>query len=88
MVLKGCYYEGTSHYRPPIFKVFGGRAGFDVDTRHLLPLGVLATITLLEGGTGDQGTRTTTGSELRLLCLMAITIIMGESDAKLLEQKP
>ena len=46
---------GVSLYRLNVPSAFGGRAGFDVDARHVFPQGVLAAITLGGGRAGDGG---------------------------------
>ena len=68
----------------------GWRAAFDVDASHVFPQGMLATITLVRGGTGDGGARAVDRYETRLLlCSVAITALSGVgSDPKLVEQKP
>lgn len=43
---------------------FGGRAGFDVDARRILPQGVLAAITLVGGMAYDGETRACTEYEV------------------------
>lgn len=49
MVWKGCSYMGASLCRLCVPSVFHGRDGFDVDTSHVFPQGVLTAITLIEG---------------------------------------
>ena len=51
MVLQGCLYVEVSLCRLRVCSAFGARAGFDMDTSHIFPLGVLATV-LLIGGVG------------------------------------
>ena len=59
---------------------FGGRAEFDVDASHIFPQSVLAAITLVADGAGDEGASSHTGCEVRLpLCSVAITTLSGES---------
>ena len=41
-------------YRP---NAFGKRAGFDVDTSHVFPQGVLAAITFVVDVAGDRGAK-------------------------------
>ena len=40
-----------------VTSVFGGRAGFDVNTSHVFAQGVLVPITFVGGGAGDRGAR-------------------------------
>ena len=46
---------GKSLYSLCIPRAFGGSAGFNVNTNHVFPLGVLAAITLTGGGVRDGG---------------------------------
>ena len=69
---------------------FGERAGFDMDTSHVFPHGVLAAITLAGNEARDGGARAGIGCEAGLrLCSVTITALSGaRSDTELLEQKP
>ena len=53
-VLHGRPYVDVSLYRLHVPIAF---AGFGVDVCHVFPQGVLAAITLAEGGTGNGGAR-------------------------------
>ena len=53
VILKECSYVGASLCRLCVPKTFGGRAGSDVDTSHIFPQGVLATVILLGDVAGD-----------------------------------
>lgn len=46
VVLKVCYYVGTSLYRLHVSTAFGGRAGFEANASHVFPQDLLAAITL------------------------------------------
>ena len=48
---------GVSLYSLHVPSRFGGRAGSDVSRSHIFPQGVLAAITLVGGGAGDEGAR-------------------------------
>ena len=53
---------------------FGERAGFDMNTVHVFPQGVLIAITLIEGMAGDGGA--STGWEVELpLCSVSVTTL-------------
>ena len=52
VILKGCPYVGVSPYSLPMFSVFDGRAGFDVNTSQIFPMDVLAAIILVVDGVG------------------------------------
>ena len=55
----------------------GERAGFDVNTSHIFPQGVLVVVILVGGGIGDGGARAGPRCELGLpLCLMAVTALL------------
>ena len=56
-VLKWCPYMGASIYSLHVNSAFDGRTGFDVNTSHAFPQGVLAAITSVGGGAGDGGAR-------------------------------
>lgn len=78
LVWKECPYMGASLCRLCVPSAFGGRAGFDVDTSHIFPQGVLTAITLLGGVAGDG--RASTG------CKAGLTLCSGAgSDPKLLD---
>ena len=81
---------GVSLYRLCELSAFGGRDGFDVDTRHVFPQGVLPAFILVGGGTGDGGARAGARCEAGLpLCSVDITALSGAgSDPNLLEEKP
>lgn len=68
----------------------GGKAGFDVDARHVFPQGVPAVTALVGGGTEDGGSRAGASFELGVsLYSVAINILSGvRSVPRLLEQKP
>ena len=53
VVLKECLYVGASLYSLDVPSGFDGRAGFDVNTNHIFPQGVLTAITLVGGGLGN-----------------------------------
>ena len=60
---------GASQYSLYVPSGFGGRAGFDVKTSHIFPHSVLAAITLVGGGAGDEGPRAIARCKLgSLLC--------------------
>ena len=90
VVLKGCPYVGVPLCKVCVPSAFGGRAGFDMDASHLFPQGVLAAITLLGGGAGDEGVRGGAWCEAGLsLCSVAITTLSGVgSGPKMLKRKP
>ena len=58
---------GASLYRLCVPNAFGGRAGFDMNTSHIFPQGVLAAITLVRSGAGEGGARAGSRCELGLL---------------------
>ena len=66
---------------------FGGSAGFDTDTCHIFPQGVVTTLTLLGAVAGDGGARAGSRCEAGLpLCSVAITALSWVgSTPKLLE---
>ena len=90
VVLKGCSYVGVSLCRLHLPSAFDGRTGFDMDTSHVLPQGVLNTITCVGGVACDGGTRVCSGFEAELpLCSVVLTTLSRAGSApKLLEQKP
>ena len=90
MVLKVCFYVRASLCGLHVPNIFGVRAGFDVDTSHVFPQGVLATITLIWGVAGLVGARAYTRCEVGfLLCSVAVTALSGSGSApKFLEQVP
>ena len=90
MVLKGCFYVGTSLHKLHLLNVFGVRAGFDADACHLFSQGVLAAVTLVGGVVDVGGARACTGCEVRLaLCSVAVTVLSQVGSAPtLLEQNP
>lgn len=47
----------TSLSRLCVSNIFGVRAGFDLDTRHIFPQGVLATVTLIGGVVAVRGSK-------------------------------
>lgn len=69
---------------------FGDRARFDVNTSHIFPQGVLASIIMVEDGAGESGARAEGRCEGGLsLCSVTVATLLGVgSDIKLLEQKP
>lgn len=72
--MKGCSYVGASLFRLCMPIAFHGRDGFDVDTSHVFPQGVLIAITLIEGMAGDGGA--STGWEVELpLCSVSVTTL-------------
>ena len=81
---------GASLCRQRVPNAFGGRPGFDVDSIHVFPQGLLAAITLVGIGTGDGGARAGTECEAGLpLCSVAVTTLSWVASVpKLLEQKP
>lgn len=88
MVLKGCFYVGTSLHKLHLPNVFGARAGFDADASHLFPQDVLAAVNLIVGVVDVGGARACTGCEVRLaLCSVAVTVLSEVGSAlTLLEQ--
>ena len=68
----------------------GGRAGFDMNTSHILSQDLLPAITLVGYGAGEGGGRTRARGEVGLhLCSVAVTILLRVGSApKLLGQKP
>ena len=77
-------------YSLHVSSAFGWRDGFNVNRNHIFPHGVLAAITLVVVGAGDEGARVRVRFEVGLpLCSVAIiTLWKAVSDPKLLEQKP
>ena len=58
--------------------VFSVRAGFDVDTSHILPQGVVTTITLRRGVIGIGEARACTGCEAGLtVCSVVVVGLLG-----------
>ena len=53
------------HYADCLPSVFAVRAGFDVDTSHIFPQGMLATVTLVGDVAGDGGARACAGRGMR-----------------------
>ena len=53
----GCSMWECPLYRLHVLSAFSGRAGFNVDTSHNFPQGVLAAITLVGDGTANWGAR-------------------------------
>ena len=49
-----------------VLRVFGGRAGFGVNTSHIFPQDVLAAITLVGGGAGEGVARAGSRCEVGL----------------------
>lgn len=67
---------------------FDWRARFDVDASHFSPYGVLAVITLVEGGAENGGARVGDRLEAGLpLCSWGVTVPGVGSDTKLLGQR-
>ena len=89
-VLNVCAYVRVSLYRLHVPSAFGGRAGFDVDASNIFLQDVLASVTLVGGGTAHRGAKAEAGCEARLpLCSVAITALLWVgSDPELVEQKP
>ena len=81
---------GVSLCRLHMPNASGGGAGFDVDTSHIFPQGVLAAITSVGHVAGDGRARACIGCEAGLpLCSVASTALSGlELAPMLLEQKP
>ena len=81
---------GVTLYSLHVPSGFGGRAGSDMSMSHIFPHGVLAGITLVGGGAGDEGARSRARCELGLmLCSVAdITLFEARLGPKLLKQKP
>ena len=78
MVLKGCSYVGASLCTPCVLSASGERSGFDVETSHVLPQGILAAITSIGGVAADGGARACAGCEVGLpLRTVAIVILSG-----------
>ena len=84
--LKWYRYVGASLYSLNVSSVFGERDGFDVNTSHVFPQGVLAAIILMEGGAGDEGARAEIKCEAPQPRAF-ITLLRVEVDPRLLEQK-
>ena len=78
-----------SLYSLHVPNAFGGRPGFDKNTSHIFPQGVLVAITLVGGGAGSGGARAGAMCKPGLpLCSVAIAALSETgSDPKLLEQK-
>lgn len=89
-VLKGWSYVEVFPNILHATNAFGERAEFNMDTSHVFPHGVLATITLAGNEARDGGVRAGIGCKAGLpLCSVTITALSGaRSDTKLLEQKP
>ena len=69
---------GVSIYSLRVPGVFGGRHGFDVDTSHIFPHGVLAAASLVSGEAGDGVARSGPRCEAGLPCRsMAIVTLLG-----------
>ena len=88
--LEGVFHGEACLYRLHVPSAFGGRAGFDLNISHVLPQGVLAALTLVGDGAGDEGARARARCGVELpLCSVGVTALSGAgSDPKLLEQKP
>ena len=69
---------------------FHGRDGFDVDTSHVFPQGVLAIVLLMGSVFGVGETRAYTGCWVgQPLCSVVFTALLGAGSApQLLEYKP
>lgn len=69
---------------------FGGRAGSQLSVGCIIPLGVLASITLVKGRVGNGGAKARAKCELGLLlCSVAITILLvAESGPKCWGRNP
>lgn len=61
-VLKRHLSVGASLYSLYVSNGFGERAGFDMNTVHVFPQGVLTGITLVGHGTGEGGARVKQGA--------------------------
>ena len=81
---------GPSLFSLCVPSVFGGRAGFDVNTSHVFPQSVLAAITLEGGGAGDGGAKVRTSYEVAFLSAQRLSPPSWDrvSSPKLLQQKP
>ena len=79
-VLKGGPYVWTSWYSLFVSSGFGGKARFDMNTSHMFPQGVLASITIGGEGAGDSGPRAGSRCEEGLpLCSVTVTTLLGVS---------
>ena len=89
-VLKLCPYVSVSLFSLCVPSDFGRRAGFDMNTSHVFPQGVLAAVTLVGGRAGDGGAKARTRCEVRLpLCSVTITALLRVGlGPRLLGQKP
>ena len=62
--------------------VFAVMAGFDMDSSHIFPQGVLAFITLIRGVVGVEGFKACALCEVGLpLCSVAVTTLSGVRSA-------
>ena len=69
---------GASLCRQHVLNVFGIRAGFDMDTDHVFPQGMLASITLTVDVVGVGRPKACTVCEVGLpFCSMAVATLLG-----------
>lgn len=69
---------GAPLCRQHVLNVFGIRAGFDVDTSHIFPQGMLASITLTVDVVGVRRPEACTVCEVGLaFCSMVIATLLG-----------
>ena len=76
-VLKKCPSVGASLYSLHLPSHCFGRAGFDMNTSHIFPHGMLTSITLVEGVPGDEAARTSARCEAGLpLCSVSVIALL------------